>query len=187
MLTFFIPLQLVHTLSVSLNKIGDLRYYDGNLESARSYYTRALDVRRDAIGAKSNVSSQVSELEGHSLKSVKVLMNEDLEWCFSLRSGRFAGLPIHLITLDKERILRALFLSHKKSTFFVPRVPCAPYVLQCTTYKMPFFVVVVVAHNIFCLTRSRNLILVVNIGLGGILIPASLTSTTVLVFIPLFC
>lgn len=52
-------LELVHTLSVSLNKIGDLRYYDGDLVSARTYYTRALDVRRDSIREKSNVSSQI--------------------------------------------------------------------------------------------------------------------------------
>ncbi|KAH0469127.1 hypothetical protein IEQ34_002359 [Dendrobium chrysotoxum] len=51
-------LELVHTLSVSLNKIGDLRYYDGDLESARTYYIRALDVRRDAIMERSNVSCQ---------------------------------------------------------------------------------------------------------------------------------
>lgn len=49
----------MHTLSVSLNKIGDLKYYDGDLQSARSYYMRSLDVRREAAKENSNVSSQV--------------------------------------------------------------------------------------------------------------------------------
>lgn len=57
-----ILLQLVHTLSVSLNKIGDLRYYGGDLESARSYYARSLDVRRNAVKEHSNVPSQVKHL-----------------------------------------------------------------------------------------------------------------------------
>jgi len=50
---------LVHTLSVSLNKIGDLRYYDGDLQSARNYYARSLDVRRNAVEEHSTVASQV--------------------------------------------------------------------------------------------------------------------------------
>ncbi|XP_006643640.1 protein NCA1 [Oryza brachyantha] len=55
-------LELVHTLSVSLNKIGDLRYYDGDLQSARSYYARSLDVRRSAVKEHSAVASQVIDL-----------------------------------------------------------------------------------------------------------------------------
>lgn len=55
-------LELVHTLSVSLNKIGDLRYYDGDLQSARSYYARSLDVRRNAVKEHSAVASQVIDL-----------------------------------------------------------------------------------------------------------------------------
>jgi hypothetical protein len=50
---------MVHTLSVSLNKIGDLRYYDGDLQSARNYYARSLDVRRNAVKEHSAVASQV--------------------------------------------------------------------------------------------------------------------------------
>lgn len=53
-------MQVVHTLSVSLNKVGDLRYYAGDLQSARSYYVRSLEVRRQAVKDHSNVSSQVS-------------------------------------------------------------------------------------------------------------------------------
>jgi len=53
---------LVHTLSVSLNKIGDLRYYDGDLQSARNYYARSLDVRRNAVEEHSTVASQVIDL-----------------------------------------------------------------------------------------------------------------------------
>lgn len=52
-------MQVVHTLSVSLNKVGDLRYYAGDLQSARSYYVRSLEVRRQAVKDHSNVSSQV--------------------------------------------------------------------------------------------------------------------------------
>uniref|UniRef100_A0A0D9YZM0 Uncharacterized protein n=1 Tax=Oryza glumipatula TaxID=40148 RepID=A0A0D9YZM0_9ORYZ len=53
---------LVHTLSVSLNKIGDLRYYDGDLHSARSYYAHSLDVRRSAAKEHSAVASQVIDV-----------------------------------------------------------------------------------------------------------------------------
>ncbi|CAD6239210.1 unnamed protein product [Miscanthus lutarioriparius] len=55
-------MRLVHTLSVSLNKIGDLRYYDGDLQSARNYYARSLDVRRNAVKEHSAVASQVIDL-----------------------------------------------------------------------------------------------------------------------------
>ena len=58
-LVLYIHLQLVHTLSVSLNKIGDLRYYDGDLQSARSYYSRSLDFRRNAVKEHSAAASQV--------------------------------------------------------------------------------------------------------------------------------
>jgi hypothetical protein len=46
-------------LSVSLNKIGDLRYYEGDLQFARSYYARSLDVRRCAVKEHLAVASQV--------------------------------------------------------------------------------------------------------------------------------
>lgn len=52
--------QITHTLSVSLNKIGDLKYYEGDLQAARTYYFQALDVRRSAIKKQSTVPSQVS-------------------------------------------------------------------------------------------------------------------------------
>jgi hypothetical protein len=57
-----ILLQLVHTLSVSLNKVGDLRYYDGDLQSARSYYARSLEVRRNSVKEHSAVASQVIQM-----------------------------------------------------------------------------------------------------------------------------
>ncbi|CAH1446206.1 unnamed protein product [Lactuca virosa] len=37
-------LEVAHTLSVSLNKIGDLKYYEGDLKAARDHYFRALDI-----------------------------------------------------------------------------------------------------------------------------------------------
>ncbi|KAJ6428214.1 hypothetical protein OIU84_023603 [Salix udensis] len=55
-------LEIMHTLSVSLNKIGDLKYYDEDLEGARSYYIRSLNVRRDAIKHHPNVSSQTLDV-----------------------------------------------------------------------------------------------------------------------------
>ncbi|TMW94632.1 hypothetical protein EJD97_009986 [Solanum chilense] len=53
--------EITHTLSVSLNKIGDLKYYAGDLQAARSHYFRALDVRRNAIKQQS-VPSQVVDV-----------------------------------------------------------------------------------------------------------------------------
>lgn len=52
----------MHTQSVSLNKIGDLKYYGGELQSARSYYTRALNIRRNAVKQHADASSQVKQL-----------------------------------------------------------------------------------------------------------------------------
>ncbi|XP_059295999.1 protein NCA1-like [Lycium ferocissimum] len=54
-------LETTHTLSVSLNKIGDLKYYDGDLQAARSHYIQALDVRRNAIKQQS-VPSQIVDV-----------------------------------------------------------------------------------------------------------------------------
>ena len=53
-------LQIIHTLSVSLNKVGDLKYYGGDLQGARSYYFQSLNVRRDAIKNNPSSPSQVS-------------------------------------------------------------------------------------------------------------------------------
>ncbi|KAI4332874.1 hypothetical protein L6164_017749 [Bauhinia variegata] len=55
-------LEIAHTLSVSLNKIGDLKYYDGDLQASRSYYFRSLNVRRDVVKQKSDVLSQVIDV-----------------------------------------------------------------------------------------------------------------------------
>uniref|UniRef100_A0A2P2JFK2 RING-type domain-containing protein n=1 Tax=Rhizophora mucronata TaxID=61149 RepID=A0A2P2JFK2_RHIMU len=55
-------LEITHTLSVSLNKVGDLKYYDGDLEAARSYYFRSLNVRRDAMAHHPNVPSQTLDV-----------------------------------------------------------------------------------------------------------------------------
>ncbi|KAL3534155.1 hypothetical protein ACH5RR_002616 [Cinchona calisaya] len=55
-------LEVTHTLSVSLNKIGDLKYYDGDLQAARSYYFQALEVRRNAIKHHSSVPSQILDV-----------------------------------------------------------------------------------------------------------------------------
>ncbi|KAI8563940.1 hypothetical protein RHMOL_Rhmol03G0147900 [Rhododendron molle] len=52
--------QIIHALSVSLNKVGDLKYYDEDLQGARSYYFQSLNVRRDAI--KNHPSSPSQDL-----------------------------------------------------------------------------------------------------------------------------
>ncbi|XP_052173426.1 protein NCA1 isoform X2 [Diospyros lotus] len=55
-------LEVIHTLSVSLNKIGDLKYYDGDLEAARSYYLQCLNIRRDAAKNRSSSPSQILDV-----------------------------------------------------------------------------------------------------------------------------
>ncbi|KAK8662077.1 hypothetical protein V6N13_091665 [Hibiscus sabdariffa] len=55
-------LEITHTLSVSFNKIGDLKYYDGDLQAARSYYLRSLGVRRDVIKNHPGVASQILDV-----------------------------------------------------------------------------------------------------------------------------
>lgn len=59
-ISLYIVSQITHTLSVSLNKIGDLKYYDGDLQASRSYYFRSLNVRHDAVKDNPNVPSLVS-------------------------------------------------------------------------------------------------------------------------------
>ncbi|KAJ4972526.1 hypothetical protein NE237_005700 [Protea cynaroides] len=74
-------LEVTHTLSVSLNKIGDLKYYDGDLQDSRSYYSRSLDVRRNAIKDRSDVPSQTLDVAVSLAKVADVdrnLGNEDL-------------------------------------------------------------------------------------------------------------
>ncbi|XP_024018086.1 protein NCA1 [Morus notabilis] len=74
-------LEITHTLSVSLNKIGDLKYYAGDLQAARSYYFRSLNVRRDAVKNNPNVSSQILDLAVSLAKVADVdrsLGNEDV-------------------------------------------------------------------------------------------------------------
>lgn len=73
-------LEITHTLSVSLNKIGDLKYYEGDLQAARTYYFQALDVRRSAIKNQSTVPSQVIDVAISLAKVADVdrnLGNED--------------------------------------------------------------------------------------------------------------
>ncbi|XP_042435013.1 protein NCA1-like [Zingiber officinale] len=74
-------IELVHTLSVSLNKVGDLKYYDGDLQSARNYYAKALDIRRNAVKENSKLSSQVVDFAVSLAKVADVdrnLGNEDV-------------------------------------------------------------------------------------------------------------
>ncbi|KAG6488528.1 hypothetical protein ZIOFF_049771 [Zingiber officinale] len=73
-------IELVQTLSISLNKVGDLKYYDGDLQSARNYYTKALNCRRNAVKENSSLSSQVVDVAVSLAKVADVdrsLGNED--------------------------------------------------------------------------------------------------------------
>lgn len=54
--------EVVHALSVSLNKIGDLKYYDNDLLASQSYYSQALDVRKKAIRDFTKLSSQIIDV-----------------------------------------------------------------------------------------------------------------------------
>ncbi|PSS13797.1 E3 ubiquitin-protein like [Actinidia chinensis var. chinensis] len=62
-------LEIIHTLSVSLNKVGDLKYYGGDLQGARSYYFQSLNVRRDAI---KNIPSSPSQILDVAVSLAKV-------------------------------------------------------------------------------------------------------------------
>lgn len=54
--------EVVHALSVSLNKLGDLKYYAQELEAARAFYARALNVRLEATTDFTTLSSQVLDV-----------------------------------------------------------------------------------------------------------------------------
>ncbi|KAG5517458.1 hypothetical protein RHGRI_038014 [Rhododendron griersonianum] len=56
-------LEIIHTLYVSLNKVRDLKYYDEDLQGARSYYFQSLNVRRDAIKNHPSSPSQIGDKE----------------------------------------------------------------------------------------------------------------------------
>ncbi|KAG5555522.1 hypothetical protein RHGRI_006238 [Rhododendron griersonianum] len=74
-------LEIIHTLSVSLNKVGDLKYYDEDLQGARSYYFQSLNVRRDAIKSHPSSPSQILDVAVSLAKVADVdrnLGNEDV-------------------------------------------------------------------------------------------------------------
>ncbi|XP_074290049.1 protein NCA1-like [Silene latifolia] len=50
-------MEIIHTLCVSLNKIGDLKYYDGDLQASKSYYSRSLEYRHNAMKSHSDSPS----------------------------------------------------------------------------------------------------------------------------------
>eukprot|EP00249_Psilotum_nudum_P014608 c24912_g1_i2 orf=197-1288(-) len=54
--------EVIHALSVSLNKLGDLKYYADDLQSAHRFYARALDVRKKALNDCTQLSSQVLDV-----------------------------------------------------------------------------------------------------------------------------
>nr|XP_027069059.1 protein NCA1 [Coffea arabica]XP_027069060.1 protein NCA1 [Coffea arabica]XP_027069061.1 protein NCA1 [Coffea arabica] len=98
-------LEVTHTLSVSLNKIGDLKYYDGDLQAARSYYFQALDVRRDAIKRHSSIPSQILDI-AISLAKVadadRNLGNEDA----AIGGFQEAIKSLESLTLSSEEIVQ---------------------------------------------------------------------------------
>eukprot|EP00246_Nothoceros_aenigmaticus_P017304 TRINITY_DN8385_c0_g1_i1.p1 TRINITY_DN8385_c0_g1~~TRINITY_DN8385_c0_g1_i1.p1 ORF type:complete len:392 (+),score=68.62 TRINITY_DN8385_c0_g1_i1:190-1365(+) len=54
--------EMVHALSVSLNKLGDLQYYADELGAAREYYKRALSVRRSSVKELKLPSAEVLDV-----------------------------------------------------------------------------------------------------------------------------
>lgn len=74
----------MHALSVSLNKLGDLKYYAQDLATARTFYSRALELRQQATDL-TELSSQV--------RTFKVSFN-----CLSSRKGlahsQFRCIPV---------------------------------------------------------------------------------------------
>lgn len=54
--------EVVHALSVSLNKLGDLKYYAEDLESARAFYSKSLQVRKNSLTDFTQLSSQVLDV-----------------------------------------------------------------------------------------------------------------------------
>ncbi|KAJ7568228.1 hypothetical protein O6H91_01G024200 [Diphasiastrum complanatum] len=54
--------EVIHALSVSLNKLGDLKYYAEQFSSARDLYKRALDIRKNAIKDYQVLSPQILDV-----------------------------------------------------------------------------------------------------------------------------
>ncbi|KAG5555887.1 hypothetical protein RHGRI_006515 [Rhododendron griersonianum] len=87
---YFWEAKIIHTLSVSLNKVGDLKYYDEDLQGARSYYFQSLNVRRDAIKNHPSSPSQVGYSDLERLRNhTKESSNEQF-----LELGKVLGLSL---------------------------------------------------------------------------------------------
>ncbi|KAK9813209.1 hypothetical protein WJX72_010640 [[Myrmecia] bisecta] len=56
-------LEVAHALSVSLNKLGDLQHWCGDLAAARTYYAEGLQVRRDAVGSAAAGDESLASLK----------------------------------------------------------------------------------------------------------------------------
>lgn len=96
-------LEITHTLSVSLNKIGDLKYYEGDLQAARSQYFQALNVRRNAIKNPSSVPSQVLDVAVSLAKVADVDRNLDNEEA-ATEGFREAINLLESLTLNPENV-----------------------------------------------------------------------------------
>ncbi|XP_057525049.1 protein NCA1 [Amaranthus tricolor] len=91
-------MEIIHTLSVSLNKIGDLKYYDGDLQASRNYYFRSLDVRRDAM---KNLSDSASLSLDVAVSLAKVA---DVDRGLGDEEGAIAGFREAINMLDSLKI-----------------------------------------------------------------------------------
>ncbi|CAO2838373.1 unnamed protein product [Amaranthus hypochondriacus] len=91
-------MEIIHTLSVSLNKIGDLKYYDGDLQASRNYYFRSLDVRRDAM---KNLSDSASLSLDVAVSLAKVA---DVDRGLGDEEGAMAGFREAINMLDSLKI-----------------------------------------------------------------------------------
>ncbi|KAL6850194.1 hypothetical protein ACP4OV_020821 [Aristida adscensionis] len=118
-------LELVHTLSVSLNKIGDLRYYDGDLQSARSYYARSLGVRKNAVKEHSAVASQVIDLATSLAKVADVDRNLGNE------SSAVEGFEEAIQCLEKLKLGSEEATLEQRVAVIYPVIPCFKIALLC--------------------------------------------------------
>ncbi|KNA23260.1 hypothetical protein SOVF_026190 [Spinacia oleracea] len=78
-------MEIIHTLSVSLNKIGDLKYYDGDLQASRTYYLRSLDVRRNAMKSHCDSASLTLDV------AVSLAKVADIDRGLGNKEGAIAG------------------------------------------------------------------------------------------------
>ncbi|GJS47107.1 protein NCA1 [Tanacetum coccineum] len=155
-------LEVTHTLSVSLNKIGDLKYYEGDLQAARDHYFRALDVRRNAIKDSSKAPSQVLDLAVSLAKVADVDRNLDAEDTaiegFQEAITLLKSLKINSEENALEQRISSTINSPRSNLTEIPvRIMSdLPYLLRTTGLPALETVVVYVLENDACFTVTSH-------------------------------